>query len=50
MKSNEFLEKTTGWLNAVIGKYFPNLAPFQYLWIWWVDGIILGIFLGWLLF
>ena len=44
------LNKLTNFLNSNMRKYFPNISEMQMLWIWWGDGIVLGLFIGWLIF
>ena len=45
---SKFLEKIIDWQYDVIN-YF-NITELQMLWIWWFDGIIFGIFIGWVIF
>ena len=44
------MTKLTKWTLDTMRKVFPNISDMQMLWIWWGDGIILGLFIGWLIF
>jgi hypothetical protein len=44
------MTKLTKWTLDTMRKAFPNISDMQMLWLWWGDGIILGLFVGWLIF